>query len=115
VLFINEFPDYDADKKVRKKTMVVMLGKETSMKVYSFFAILTYLFIAVAALLQQLPLWILISLLAFPIAAKALMVAKDNYDKVGELIPANAMTVMAHLFTGLLLALGFVLDKMLVG
>ena len=115
VLFINEFPDYDADKKVGKKTMVVIMGKENSMKIYSLFVILAYLFIAIAVLLKQFPLWVLISFLTLPIAAKALTVAKNNYDKIEELIPANAMTIMMHLFTGLLLSLGFVLDKILVG
>lgn len=111
VLFINGFQDHDADKKVGKKTMVVRLGKENAMKVYSFFVIFTYLFIAVTVLLNLLPSWALISLLTLPIAVKALNVAKNNYDKIEELIPANAMTIMMHLFTGLLLSLGFVLDK----
>ena len=115
VLFINGFQDYEADKKVGKKTMVVRLGKESAMKAYCFLVIFTYLFIAITVILNLLPLWALISLLTLPIAVKALNVARKNYDKIGELIPANAMTIMMHLFTGLLLSLGFILDRVLVG
>ncbi len=115
VLLINGFQDRDADKKVGKKTMVVRLGKKSAMKVYSFFMISTYLFIAIAVILRYFPLWTLISLLTLPLAVKALNVARKNYDKIGELIPANAMTIMIHLFTGLLLSLGFILDRLLMG
>ncbi|MBW2999615.1 1,4-dihydroxy-2-naphthoate octaprenyltransferase [Candidatus Woesearchaeota archaeon] len=114
VLFINEFPDYDADKKVGKKTIVVIMGKENSMKVYFSLVIFAYLFIAITVILKQFPLWALISLLTLPLAAKALIVAKNNYKKIKELMPANGMTIMMHLFTGLLLSLGFILDKILV-
>jgi 1,4-dihydroxy-2-naphthoate octaprenyltransferase len=110
-LLINGFQDRDADKKAGKRTLVVRLGKKSAMKVYSFFLISTYLFIVIAVIIQYFPLWTLISLLTLPLAVKALAVARKNYDKIGELIPANAMTIMIHLFTGLLLSLGFVLDK----
>jgi len=31
VLYINEFPDYEADKAVNKQTLVVMLGKRKAL------------------------------------------------------------------------------------
>ena len=53
----------------------------------------------------------LIVFLSFPLAIKAYVVSKNNFDKIYELLPANACTIALHSLIGLLLCAGFVLDK----
>ena len=114
VLFINEFPDYAGDISVGKKTLVVILGRKRAVILYNLLLALAYLAILALVALKFMPLWALISLLTFPLALKAFSVSRKNYDKVFELMPANAATIGLHFLIGILLAFGFVMDKLLV-
>lgn len=113
VLYINEFPDYNADKSVGKKTLVVKFKKQKAMILYHFFLFLTYLSILGFTLFGIFPVWTLITFITLPLAIKAYMVSKKHFDEVEELLPANAMTIALHLGIGVLLSVGFVLDKIL--
>lgn len=111
VLYINEFPDYEADKKVRKKTLVVILGKRKAIKIYYVLLGSTYLVTCLSVALKILPPLALIALGSFPLAYRAITMARKNYDKVYELLPANAATVALHMAFGLLLCGGYLLDS----
>lgn len=111
VLFINEFPDRDADSASNKRNLVVVLGKERSRYVYIAFLILCYFIIVAGVTLKIIPVYTLISLITLPIAFKAITILMKHYNSVNELIPANLATIRLHLFIVILLAAGFVFDK----
>lgn len=111
VLYINEFPDYEADKSVNKKTLVVQLGKEKAVKVYYFLLGFVYLYIFLFVAVKRLPPYVLLIILTLPMALKAYKTSQKNFSKITELFPANAMTIGLHLSIGLLLSAGYVLDK----
>jgi len=113
VLYINEFPDYEADKKSNKKTLVVLFGKMRAIRFYLAFLLLNYVFIIVGVAARIFPLTVLISLLTIPLALRAAKVARQNFDKILELLPANAATIALHLSFGLLLIGGYLLDKVI--
>ncbi len=115
VLWINEFPDIDADTAVGKKTLVLRLGYMRSVTVYtglvatSYFLIILYSLLRVFTPLQITSYATLIAFLSVPIAAKAVRVLRANYRDPHAIIPANAGTVMLHLSFGALSILGFVI------
>ncbi len=111
VLFINEFPDYTADKAVGKDHLVVRLGKKVSSRLYVGLMILTYVIIVIAALVYNI--WVLLGLLTIPMAVKISRNALVNYDNIKELVPSNAGTIAAHMFTGLLLSGGYVIASLI--
>lgn len=111
VLYINEFPDYDADKLVHKQTIIVILGKEKAIKLFHALLGLVYVYILVFIALNIFPLFTLIILLTLPLALKAYFISRKNFQKIYELIPANALTISLHLTIGLLLSVSFVFDK----
>ncbi|MCK4403870.1 MAG: 1,4-dihydroxy-2-naphthoate octaprenyltransferase [candidate division Zixibacteria bacterium] len=111
ILYINQFPDYEADKAVNKKHLVVRLGKRKAVYGYYFLICATYLVIAGSVIFRMVTPFALISFLTLPLALGAIKTLKSNYDKFAELIPAQAKTVQTHLFTGLLLSLGLVLGR----
>lgn len=113
VLYINEFPDYEADKQARKRTMVVILGKRKAIQLYPILLILNYVFIVAGVIGGIFPLPALISLFTVPLAFKGIKVARENFDRILELLPANANTIALHLSLGLLLSGGYVLDKII--
>ena len=113
ILYINEFPDHEADKKVGKKTLVVILGKAKAIKIFYVFMIFNYLWVILGIILNLLPLYTLMIILTLPICFKAINVARNNYNKIKELLPANASTIGLHLLFGILFSLGYVLDKLI--
>jgi len=113
ILYINEFQDHEADKEVGKKTLVVVLGKAKAIKLYYVFLIFNYVWVIFGIILGLLPVYTAVIMLTLPLCIKAINVARVNYDKIKELLPANASTIGLHLVFGILLSLGFVLDKLL--
>ncbi len=111
VLYINEFPDCTADKAVGKRHLVVRLGKERAVWGYLALTLAAYLAILIPVVTRAVPPYCLLALVTLPIAMKAINVAILNYADSTKLVPANAATIMLHLFVGLLVAAGFILDR----
>ena len=115
ILWINEFPDMDADGAVGKKTLVLRLGYSRSIAVYIGMVVTAYLLLVVYAIFATLSLVpvasivSLIALLSLPFAWKAVRVLRANYKDPHAIIPANANTIFLHLTFGFLAILGFIL------
>jgi 1,4-dihydroxy-2-naphthoate octaprenyltransferase len=107
VLYVNEFPDYKADKAVGKRHLVVRLGREKATWGVPALFVATYVTVVIGALVGLLPLYTLIVLLALPFAVKASMYCLRYHSRPFDMVPANASTIMAHMFTGILLVMGF--------
>lgn len=107
VLYINEFPDYTADKQVGKNTLVVRLGRERAVVVYTLIMVAVYLSIVAAVATAVLPVTALLGLVTLPLAIRAIQYARKHHSSPFDLVPANALTVTSHLATGLLLTLAF--------
>ncbi len=113
VLYINEFPDYAADKAVGKTHLVVRLGKERAAWGYLALTLAAYVSILVPVIARAVPPYCLLGLVTLPIAMKAINVAVTNYADSPKLAPANAATIQLHMLTGLLVSAGFVLDRLI--
>jgi len=111
VIWINQFPDYVADKEVGKDHLIVRIGRSLSaVRVYHGLILGTYASIALGIVFSFLPLFCLISFITLPLfAIPGMKISHKNYLDTPKLIPAQAMTIMTHLFTGILLILGFLL------
>ncbi|MDO8603664.1 MAG: 1,4-dihydroxy-2-naphthoate octaprenyltransferase [Candidatus Omnitrophota bacterium] len=109
ILFINEFPDYEADKAVSKNTFVVLLGKEKAITLFNIFLWLIYIIIAACVIFRILPWAILITFLTIPAAFRITEVSRKNFDKVNELLPANAGTIGLHIMVSFLMSVSFLL------
>jgi 1,4-dihydroxy-2-naphthoate octaprenyltransferase len=113
VLYINEFPDYQADKAVGKKTLVVVLGRERAVWGYVALLVAAYLLVVIGVALRILPLTALLALLTLPVAYKSIQGALRFHSDTPKLIPTNAGTIQIHLLTGLLLCVGYIIARFL--
>ncbi len=110
VLWINEFQDAPADAAVGKTHLVVRLGRRRATTVYGTLLAGVYLSLVAGVLFAGVTPFALVGLLTAPLAWKAYQVARVHYDHPQELVPANALTIRTHLLTGLLLALGYLIQ-----
>jgi len=113
ILWINEFPDMQADGAVGKKTLVLRLGYSRSIGVYIGMVVAAYVLLIVYALLAVFSIVpitsfaSLIGLLSIPFALRAVKVLRANYQDPHAIIPANANTIFLHLTFGVLAIVGF--------
>lgn len=112
VLWINEIPDYEADKTTGKNNWVVRLGKQRSSYVYTILLALVSVFTLVLIINNILPKPAFIVFAALPLAFKACGIALKNYNEVEKLLPANALSIALTLSFGALLSLSFLLRPM---
>lgn len=111
VLYINEFPDHACDKVAGKNTLIVTMGRERARKGFYSLLLGTYLFIILGTILRIVPWTVIVSLLTFPLAWKAMKIVHSNYSSTQELIPAMSSTVTIHLSVGILLSFGYILAR----
>ena len=105
ILFINQFPDYEADKASGKKHWVVRFGRKKSSYIYIGFMSLVYILLIIFIAIQILPLLGLIALLSLFFSVKAMIIVKKYYDNYLAMIPAQAMTILTCLIFSILLAI----------
>lgn len=101
ILFVNEFPDYKADRSVGKRTLVVRLGLEKSTPIYLAFGLATFLLFVRAVVSGVVPVEALSTLIAFPFVIWSWVIMRANLHDPKSLTPACAATATAHLVAGL--------------
>jgi 1,4-dihydroxy-2-naphthoate octaprenyltransferase len=108
ILWINEIPDYTADKAVGKKTLVVRVGRKQGADLYAVIVMAAYAWTVAMVVLRQMPLASLIVLVTLPLAKKAITTARKYSEKPQAMIGANLSTIRMHLLFGSLLAIGYI-------
>jgi 1,4-dihydroxy-2-naphthoate octaprenyltransferase len=110
LLYINEFQDMKADQAVGKNQIVVRLGRQKAAAGYGLLMLITYSALVLGVVLAGVSPFVLLGLLTAPMAWQAYQVARTHYDRPAELVPANVGTIKVHMFTGLLMSLGYVVQ-----
>jgi 1,4-dihydroxy-2-naphthoate octaprenyltransferase len=114
LLLINELPDVDADKKVGRRNLPIVIGKSKASMIYSVLTVIVYLWIigsVVAGWVADrdvIPTYCLIALITLPFAIKAIKGSRQ-YNDMSRLVPALASNVITFLVTTLLLGIGYIL------
>jgi 1,4-dihydroxy-2-naphthoate octaprenyltransferase len=104
VIWINQFPDYQADKKANKKNLVVRLGLSKARYVYSLMMLLPFLFIILLIYSIDLPFLVILSLGAILLASRAIKILWRRYLFFQDIIPAQALTIHTLIFMGVLIS-----------
>ena len=110
VLFVNSFPDYDADKAHGRKTLVIVLGKAKAATTVWMFPIISYGIIVASVVMHIFPLISLITLFTIPIVIKSSLSLKTKFDQVEGLTPVMRDFVSYSRITCALLVVAFLVD-----
>jgi 1,4-dihydroxy-2-naphthoate octaprenyltransferase len=109
VLWINEFPDHDADVAAGKIHLVAVLGKPAARWGYATLVLGAFILLGGMTLMRAWPLEVLAALTALPVGVWAVRhLIRHWADR--ELVRANAATIGLHFATGLLIAGGLALS-----
>jgi 1,4-dihydroxy-2-naphthoate octaprenyltransferase len=108
VLFVNSFPDYEADRSKGRRTLVILLGKKAAAAVFPLFIVAAYAMIVAGIALGFTKIYSLVSLASIPFAIKAITRLRKDQESVDEMVPAMSSAVTYSRITGFLLALGFI-------
>jgi len=117
ILYINEFPDTDADKSKGRFHIVARLGKKRAVGLYNIIMGLSYVIIIIGVISPfiigiGIPPTCIIALVTFSLTPKgnfrtASKILSKEYEKIMELIPAMGNTVMTTIQSGVLLLIGY--------
>ncbi|MGH9998959.1 MAG: prenyltransferase [Nitrosopumilaceae archaeon] len=107
VLFVNSFPDFDADKASGRRTLVILLGKKRAASIIWIFPSIAYGVIIGGTVSQILPVFSLITLFTIPFLIKSGRKLKQNFDDIEKLVPVMSSCVLYSRITGMLLVLSF--------
>lgn len=111
VIWINQFPDFQADQQAGKKNLVVRLGPRISRYLYCAFMLSAFIIVILLVGITEISYLAMLGLVAFPLALKAMRILWREYLSYEALIPAQALTVKTLIAQGLLLSLGLVLSR----
>ena len=109
LLFLNEFPDSEADQKGGRKHFVISLGRRDASYLFVALMGVSYLCIIVGVLTGIMPVVTLIGLGTVWFGWKAAEGALKHYNDMNKLVPVLGKNVMMILGTQALLTVGYVI------
>ncbi|MDB9823008.1 prenyltransferase [Deltaproteobacteria bacterium] len=112
VIWINQFPDYQADKAAGKKNLVVRLGPGISRYLYCMIMILSFISVVLLVGIMKIHYLIMLAFISFPLVLRAIGIAWKEYLSYDALIPAQALTIQTIIAQGLLISFGLFLRRL---
>ncbi len=109
LLFLNEFPDADADRAGGRRHLVIVFGKKRSAVIYAGAVFLVFALIAAGPFLLNIPYSVWIALAASPLGATASFLTLKHHSDPSRLVKAQGLNVAMVILTDLLLALAYFL------
>jgi 1,4-dihydroxy-2-naphthoate octaprenyltransferase len=113
LIWINEFPDYKADRAVGKSTLVVVLAPRRAVWGYIVLLAAIYGVLLGGVVLSILPYTLLFVLLTLPLAYKAIRGVMRFHSDIPKLIPTNAATIQLYVANAFLMCLGYAIARFL--
>ena len=113
VIWINQFPDYQADKEAGKKNLVVRWGPEICRYLYCIIMLSGFMVVIFLSSAASLSYLLMLSFIAFPLVFKAMRILWREYLSHEGVVPAQALTIQTMVAHGLLLSLGLILSRLI--
>ena len=107
ILWINEFPDLEADTASAKEHLVARLGIRNSLFIYTGLMLAPFLCLPLLVEIFHFPGHLFAALVALPLAVQAVRQAWKIPPTDEEFPPIQALTIKTHFLMGLALTLAF--------
>ena len=113
LLLLNQFPDVEADRKVGRRHLPIVLGRAQAANIFSALLLLCYLWLLLSVVLGWLPAASLLALLSLPLALGLLRDIKPLADSPKQLPPLLGRNVLLTHALPALVLLGLVLARLM--
>ncbi|MBN2399233.1 MAG: prenyltransferase [Candidatus Aminicenantes bacterium] len=107
LLFLNEFPDLEADRQGGRRHLVIFFGTRKSAVIYAAAIFLLFVLIAAGPFIQNVPYTVLIALASLPLGILAAIQVFQHHDEPARLVYAQGLNVALVILTDLLLAVAY--------
>lgn len=109
ILFANEIPDFDEDKKAGKLTWVSITGPERAYMIYCLLIVFAFILVFLNIILGHLGKWAILCfpLIIIPIKAAGIL-KKYPADKI-KLMESSKLTILLHTLVSVVLILNLLL------
>ncbi len=107
ILWINEFPDLEADTAAAKAHLVALLGLKNSRLVYAGLMLAPFLSLPFLVEIFHFPGHLFAGLVALPLAVKAVRLIYQTPPTDEEFVGIQALTIQTHFLLGVSLTLAF--------
>ncbi|MDP2938915.1 MAG: prenyltransferase [Candidatus Omnitrophota bacterium] len=104
---VNEIPDYYQDKLVGKRNLVVRLGKQGAVKLFSLCLISIFILIGIGIGFQRIPSLSIFAFLLLPGVYKNINMAKGSYDQPESFLPVIRATLFTYIIMVSLLGISY--------
>lgn len=105
ILMANNIRDRKGDQQNGRKTLAILLGHQGAVRLLSILFTLSYAWVLILILANQIPVWTLLVFLSLPKAIQAVK-AFTGKTTPPEMMPAMKFTAQVNTFFGFLLAAG---------
>jgi 1,4-dihydroxy-2-naphthoate polyprenyltransferase len=112
ILFINQYPDYEADMQCHKRNWVVRLGKARGIRVYTLLYALAYSTILLLFLVTRNPFWLL-SFTSLPLVRHTIRLAAQTYNDIPRFVVVNRSTLQAYQINGVAMIVSAIMTRFL--
>lgn len=112
ILFVNQFPDYFADKAAGRRNLVVRWGRRKSTNAVPVLIGLPFLMVIAAVVQEKLPIASLWTCACAPLAMEVWRSVHRRSERPGQFVPAMADSAKLHLVFGLILSASFVIARL---
>jgi 1,4-dihydroxy-2-naphthoate octaprenyltransferase len=109
ILVVNNVRDIDSDRRARKRTLAVRMGRERTRTLFVVIIGLAYLLVPVTWIFGPVQAWVMLAWLSFPLAVRVIGVVRSRSDGP-SLNGALAQTGMLQLVFCVLLSAGLLLS-----
>ena len=107
ILYVNEIPDRRGDAAAGKRTLVVRLSQIAVERLYLVAALVAFALVVVGVAAGIMPWPTLLALLALPLVFQVYRGIDQHYNSPYTLMAVMGTNVKLHLYTGLLLFVGY--------
>lgn len=111
LLYINQFPDREADERAGKHHLVARFGPQRARWGYLLLVLAANIYLMVMVLMGYFSAWLLLPLLVSPAGVIAAIILLRNADLPERLAPAIRLSIVSVIVHGLLLALALLISR----
>ena len=112
VVFVNEFPDYEADKTGGRKNIVVVMGRRKAAQFYAIYPMFAVTLGVVGTVFHLIPYVALVGIIIsapFFVKTFSTLASSQSFRDSSDYIPAMANNVLGARILGVALAVSFII------